>query len=80
MKYIFTEELETEGNSTAVAVRVEVNLPGTSTVVAQFLLQMHNKKLNDGNEGRRDETQQIQILSALTIPRYQLFRLLTLKI
>ena len=49
-----------KSNSTARAVRVEANLPGTSTVNAQFLLQMHNKKVLDlENEGQSDEAQHL---------------------
>ena len=48
-------------NSTAGAVLVEANLSGTSTVVAQFLLQMHNKKIVDfKNEGQSAEAQHPQ--------------------
>ena len=32
-------------NSTAEAVRVEAKLSQTSNVIAQFVLQMHNKKM-----------------------------------
>ena len=39
------EQLTNKSNSTAGAVRVEVNLPRTYTVNAQFLLQIHNKKI-----------------------------------
>ena len=34
-------------------MRVEENLPGTTTIISQFLLQMHNKKiLGIENEGQ----------------------------
>ena len=46
-----------ENNSRAGIVRVDANLPGTSTVIAQFLLQMHNKNVFDQekNEGQSDD-------------------------
>ena len=34
-----------KSNATAGFVQVEANLPGTSTAIAQFLLQMHFKKM-----------------------------------
>ena len=40
------------------AVQVEANLPGTSTVIPQFLLLMHNKKIFDlVNESQNDGAQ-----------------------
>ena len=47
-----------KSNSTVETVRVEANLRETSTVIAQFLLQMHNKKMFDiKNAGESDEAQ-----------------------
>ena len=43
------------------AVRVKANLPQTSTVIGQFLLQMYNKKMFDlENESQSDEAQHSQ--------------------
>ena len=40
---------------TAGTVWVEAILPGTSTIIAQFLLQMHNKNMFDiEDEGQSD--------------------------
>ena len=45
-----------KSNSTAEAVRVEAYLSGTSAAIAQFLLQMHNKKMVIvESEGQGDE-------------------------
>ena len=43
-----------KSNSTAGAVRIEENLPETSTTIAQFVLQKHKKKMSDfdKNEGQ----------------------------
>ena len=42
-------------------VRVKANLPGTTTIIAQLLLQMHNKKMFDiENEGQSDAGQDPQ--------------------
>ena len=38
-------ENNNKGNSPAGAVRCQKNPQGTSTVVAQFVLQIHNKKM-----------------------------------
>ena len=43
------------------SVSLEANLPGTSTVIAQFLLQMHIMKMFDlENEGQNDAAQHSQ--------------------
>ena len=40
----------------ACALWVEENLPGTATVIAQFLLQIHDKIFDLENEGQSDGT------------------------
>ena len=48
-------------NATAGAVRVETNLPETSTVIAQSLSLKHNQKMFDmENEGKSDGAQHAQ--------------------
>ena len=48
-----------KSNSTVGGVRVETNLSGTSTIIAQFFLQMHNKKMFDiENEGQISDAAQ----------------------
>ena len=37
--------IKNKKNSTAGAVRVDANLPGQSTVITQFVLEMHSKKM-----------------------------------
>ena len=50
------EQLHGKGRHTS-----QGNLPGTSTVIAQFLLLMHNKKMFDKeNEGQSDGAQHMQ--------------------
>ena len=45
-----------KSNPTAVAVRVKTNLQGTSTVIVQFVLQIHKKKIiNLENKGQIDK-------------------------
>ena len=45
----------------AGSMRIEANLPGTSTVIAQFLLQMHNKKMfNLESKGQSEGAQHFQ--------------------
>ena len=52
--YLSNDEM-TKSNSLAWVVRVEVNLPDTSTVIARYLVQMHNNKMFDlKNEGQSD--------------------------
>ena len=49
-------------------VRVEVNLSATSTVIAQFLLQKHNRKMFDlENEGKSNGTQHRQWCPSMAI-------------
>ena len=41
-------------------MRVEANIPGTSTIIAQFLLQMHKKMFYIENEDQSDAEQHPQ--------------------
>ena len=54
-------------NFTAGTVKVEANMSETATVIAQFVLQMYNKKLFDlENEWQSDRAQHPELCHSIT--------------
>ena len=52
-KTVVDGDLVSKSNFRAEAVQDKANLPGTSTTIVQFVLQVHNKTIFDlGNEGQ----------------------------